>query len=245
MEHHVYQQIYDVEKVHWWFCGRRKIIEQVLKSSIPTKVDLALDIGSGTGLNSLIIKQFAHRVEGLEMSAEAIRLSALRAPELKVENGSFPETKLTKNYDLVTLFDVLEHIKDDEESLKQIKTALKPGGLVVLSVPAYPWLWSEHDKVLHHFRRYTKADLKNLVNKVGGYNIEYVSYFNTTLFFPILAFRWLRNLFHFNDHKTDDFLVPKTLNKFLEKIFLFDRVLLKRNICPFGISLILVLRKNK
>ena len=243
MEHHVYQQIFDVEKVHWWFCGRRKIIEQILKKHMSTTVDVALDIGSGTGLNSLIIGEFANKVEGLEMSPEAIRLSALRAPNLVVKEGSFPESQLEKQYDLISLFDVLEHIKDDQKSINRIGEALKPGGLAVLTIPAYPWLWSEHDKTLHHFRRYRKQDLVNLVNQAGGLKIEYMSYFNTTLFLPIIAFRGLRNLLHFNNHKTDDFLVPKTLNTLLEKIFAFDRVLLKRKWCPFGISIVMVLKK--
>ena len=188
---------------------------------------MALDSGSGTGLNSLIIGEFANKVEGLEMSPEAIRLSALRAPNLVVKEGSFPESQLEKQYDLISLFDVLEHIKDDQKSINRIGEALKPGGLAVLTIPAYPWLWSEHDKTLHHFRRYRKQDLVNLVNQAGGLKIEYMSYFNTTLFLPIIAFRGLRNLLHFNNHKTDDFLVPKTLNTLLEKIFAFDRVLLK------------------
>jgi SAM-dependent methyltransferase len=243
MEPHVYKQIFDAECIHWWFKVRRRIIERVLSRHLVAPLPAALDIGSGTGLNAMLIKKFASEVRGLEKSPEAIILSKVRYPELEVTQASFPEADLDRQYNLITLFDVLEHLSDDYRALANIKRHLSSGGKVVITVPAFQWLWSEHDNILHHFRRYTKSSLVKVIKQVDGFEIEYISYFNTTLFLPIVIFRFLRNILGFNRNKTDDFLVPKVLNRLLEKLFAFDLKLINKSLCPFGISIIAVLRK--
>ncbi len=244
MEKQVYQQIFDVEKTHWWFIGRRKIIARTIKNNVKSKVARALDIGSGTGLNSVILKEVATNVSAMDPSEEAVRLSKLRAPELQVLQGSFPYVELSERYSLITMFDVLEHIEPDVKSLKKVESLLEPGGMAVITVPAFPFLWSDHDRVLHHFRRYTKKSLVDVVKNNTGLSIVSIEYFNSFLFIPIAFFRALRKLFHILPDRADDFMVSPGLNSLLLSVFSFEGWLMQKLKYPFGISIICVLQKK-
>ena len=244
MEKQVYQQIFDVEKNHWWFRGRRKIIAATLRGHISSKVGKALDIGSGTGLNSVVLREFAHTVSGLDPSDEAVRLSQLRAPDFQVRQSSFPEVEITERFSLITMFDVLEHISDHQQAIKKVEQLLEPGGIAVLTVPAFPFLWSDHDLVLHHYRRYTKKSLRELVAGQTGLSVEYMEYFNNFLFIPISFFRLLRQLFHILPTRSDDFMVSPFINKLFFAIFSAEGKLMSKIHFPFGISIICVLKKK-
>lgn len=245
MESSVYQQIYEVEMSHWWFCGRREIITQVMGKHVPPRLVRALDIGCGTGLNAQILKKFAGSVSGLDPADEAVKFSALRSPELKVVQASFPESFPEGRFDLISMFDVLEHLKDDKKSIRQVETMLNPGGYAIITVPAFMFLWTDHDRVLHHYRRYTKKTLLELIAKETGLEPVYTSYFNTLLFLPIVGFRFLRKIFRFFPDRADDFAVPKSLNNLLRRIFNLERMLMSRFPLPFGISIICILKKSK
>ncbi len=245
MEQYVYQQIFDIEESHWWFIVRRKIISQIIANHVIQPLPKALDIGCGTGLNSRLLKKFVLQVQGLEMAKEAVRLSNLKVPDLRVLHVSFPEAEIQEKFDLVTMFDVLEHLEDDKKSIRRVEEILEPGGLAVLTVPAFKFLWTEHDHVLHHYRRYTKKSLLALIRSNTKLEVEYASYFNTLLFIPIVIFRLLRKVFRFLPGRTDDFAVPKFLNSFFKMIFALDSKLLQFFLLPFGISIICVLKKPK
>lgn len=244
MQKQVYQQIYEAEKTHWWFVGRRNIIRTALDKHIPHKVDEALDVGCGTGLNALIMKSFARKVTGLDPSGEAVRFSHMRAPDLSVIQEAFPYTELKGQYDLVTLFDVLEHIEDDSLSLQKVEKLLRPGGVAVLTVPAFPFLWSDHDKVLQHYRRYTMSTLKNVITKNTKLRIIDCNYFNTLFFLPILIFRVIRKIFHILPDRADDFMVSDTINKLCLSIFNMEGKFVQKVKYPFGVSIICVLQKS-
>jgi 2-polyprenyl-3-methyl-5-hydroxy-6-metoxy-1,4-benzoquinol methylase len=243
MDSPVYKQIYDVELNHWWFDVRRQIIEQTIGKNIKKPVTSALDIGCGTGLNAIILRKFSSTVTGLDRADEAMQFSALRMPDLKVSQAYFPETAPEGAFDLITMFDVLEHLEDDHAALRRVESMLNPGGYYVLTVPAFGFLWTEHDRVLQHFRRYTKKTLLQTVREETGLELIYFNYFNTLLFSPILGFRLLRKIFHFLPNRADDFSMPGPLNGFLKRIFTLDRWLMNYAKLPFGVSIICVFRK--
>lgn len=241
MEKQLYQEMYDIEEKHWWFHGRRKILYSVLKQAIG-KVEKILDIGCGTGFNAQWLRGLGREVYGLEMSEEAIKFARSRAPELNIIKGEFPNHKIKEKFDIITLFDVLEHFDDDGKALAAVRDLLNPGGYVILSVPAFSFLWSEHDELAHHKRRYTGRELRDKLT-AAGFEVVRLTYFNTFLFPLILVFRFLRKIFGLRAGKTDFFMAPAPLNLWLAKIFGAERFLLRYISFPFGVSLLAVVRK--
>ena len=244
MERGQYLEIYNIERNHWWFRGRRKIIESCLKSFLPNKVANALDVGCGTGFNMILLENFAEKVSGLDKSEVAIRLAKKLNPKLNLIKGSFPEFVTGQQYDIITLLDVLEHIEDDSTALKRIEELLLPGGIALITVPAFSFLWTNYDRLLHHKRRYTKKMLKKLIVSRTSLLIKKMSYFNTLMFLPILIFRALRKVFNLNKDSSDLFILPRPLNSLFEKIFSLESFILRWANFPFGVSILLVLRKS-
>jgi SAM-dependent methyltransferase len=145
-------------------------------------------------------------------------------------------------YDLIALLDVLEHVPDDRGSLVAIKERLKPGGALLLTVPINPWMWSAHDVAHHHHRRYRKHEIRTLAQDVG-YEIELLSPFNSLLFPPIAAVRFVGKLTGKDD--SDDAMPASPVNRALDLIFGLERGLIGRVPMPFGVSLVAVLRRPR
>jgi len=148
----------------------------------------------------------------------------------------------------VCAMDVIEHIDDDREAVRELLRVCKPGGLLVLTVPAYKWLWSVHDDINEHKRRYTRGELKACLSQLPV-TILRASYINTFLAPPLILYRLLRRLGRrFVDQTkattSDDFAFPALLNWLLLKIFASESIWLKHGSLPFGISLVCVARKN-
>jgi SAM-dependent methyltransferase len=144
------------------------------------------------------------------------------------------------SYDLIALLDVLEHVPDDRGSMASIMTRLKPGGALLLTVPANPWMWTAHDVAHHHHRRYRKAEIEKLV-RGAGYEIDLLSPFNSLLFPPIAAVRLLGKVTGKDD--SDDAMPGALVNKTLDTVFGLERSLIGRVPMPFGVSLVAVLRR--
>lgn len=245
MELSAYKEMSEIEQRHWWFRARRKIILSVLKKLLgDKKVATALDVGCGTGGTMKDVCEFAETVEGLEYSPEAIALARQNFPALQISEGAFPEAAPTKQYDLVTLFDVLEHVKDDSAAAVAIGRLLLPGGMALITVPATPSLWSEHDVQLHHQRRYTNKGLRALFETQKDLEILNLSYYNSLLFVPIYLFRQLKNLIKAKDGQGDNFLPAAPVNTLLEAIFSFERHWLPKSVMPFGVSLMCIVKKK-
>lgn len=246
MDSIIYRQIYERERDHWWFQGRRAVINTVLGRCISGKVADALDIGCGTGFNAELLKEYAHTVYGLDPSNQACEFVRLTGAAVVLLKGEFPLYQDVRKYHLVSLFDVLEHIQDDGEALKKVQDLLHPGGVAVLTVPALPLLWSEHDVLAHHRRRYTKQTLTDAISSHTNLEIERISYFNFFLFFPILLFRKIKRYMRSPDREdsSDIFEVPRFLNSLLLKTFLMESYALRHINFPVGVSLICVARKS-
>ena len=238
MERVVYQQMAELDDRHWWYRARRRIIADLIRRAARPPADAqVLEIGCGTGHNLAMLAGFGH-VEGLELDAEARAISEKRLGR-KVMSSPLPELSEVpdRHYDLIGAFDVIEHIGDDRAALASIAAKLKPGGRFVMTVPAHQWMWSAHDAVNHHKRRYSKAGLKALISG-SPMKLDKVGYFNSLLFPLAVAQRAASKLRGRED--ADVKLPPAPLNVALEKIFEAERYLVGRLPLPPGLSLFAV-----
>jgi SAM-dependent methyltransferase len=243
MENKLYQELCDLEERHWWFVGRRRIIFDLINREIPEVLSRALDIGCGTGFNAELLRSRAKEVWGLEASGEMAEEAGKRAPGVVVVEGVFPEARIGLQFNLITLFDVLEHLEDDRAALEKIHSLLEPGGYAVFTVPAFSFLWSEHDDLAHHKRRYAMPELNRLLD-AAGFSIQRLTYFNTFLFAPIWLLRRARRIAEFRRGSSDFFIAPSAINRILASFFGAERFFLRRMDFPFGVSLFAVARKK-
>lgn len=162
--------------------------------------------------------------------------------EFSLKQGTLPAGSFDYKhpFDLVVAFDVIEHVNEDLESLKRLRSLLKADGIMVLTVPAFPFLWSHHDEIHHHCRRYTRAQLDTIMRK-AGFEVEYLSYYNSLLFPFVAGVRIIKNLLGIRDNY-DDSITPPGLNSALHKIFSAERYWIGKFSIPFGISLLAVAR---
>jgi SAM-dependent methyltransferase len=238
MERVVYQQMAELDDRHWWYRARRKIIADLIRREArPPKSAAILEIGCGTGHNLAMLAGFGH-VEGLELDDEARELSERRLGR-KVLSSPLPELRdvADRHYDLIGAFDVIEHIDDDKAALTSIAAKLKPGGKFVMTVPAHQWMWTAHDVVNHHKRRYSKSTLRQLVQG-SPLKLERIGYFNSLLFPLAIAERATSKLRGKSD--ADVKLPSAVLNAALEKVFAAERYLVGRLPLPPGLSLFAV-----
>lgn len=243
MRHEVYLQMREVEDRHWWFTARRRILRRVISSlSLPDQARV-LDVGCGTGGNLKLLSRFG-QVSAMEMDdtarnlAQARNIADVRAGKLPDEIP-FPG----RHFDLIVLLDVLEHIDDDAGSLIALKSILAPNGHVVLTVPAFPFLWSRHDDIHHHRRRYRAAGLRRVIQSVG-LDVVHMTYYNMWLFPAIAMARLAQRLLPVGG-KESELKVPASLsNKLLETLFSSERFLVTRARLPLGVSLLAVLKAS-
>lgn len=238
-----YQKMYDIEDKYWWFIGRRKLLSSVFKSyNIDKQRDLLFDLGCGTGLNLMSFSNQCRTV-GADRSFTALGFCRQRNVQgvFQCEAGSIPLK--SDSVDVVTALDVLEHLQEDTEALKEIHRALKPGGLFIATVPAYGFLWSEHDEALHHFRRYTAREMRVKLSATG-FELERTTYYISFLFAPILLFRLWQNLFNVSHHPSVSYIMPpRWVNAFFIWLLDVEAQIMKFINLPFGISIISIARK--
>lgn len=238
MERVVYQQMAELDDRHWWYKARRKIIADLIRRecNVPPGAQI-LELGCGTGHNLAMLSDFGH-VEGLELDDEARALSEKRLGR-KVMSSPLPELAdvQDRHYDLIGAFDVIEHIEDDSAALASVATKLKPTGKFIMTVPAHQWMWSAHDVVNHHKRRYSRGSLKRLIEG-SPLKLDRVGYFNSLLFPLAVAERAASKLRRKED--ADVKLPSAPLNAALEKIFETERYLVGRLPLPPGLSLFAV-----
>jgi len=242
MSPEAYLEMAETEAEHWWFKGRRDVLLAVLRQlGLPAGARV-LEVGSGTGGNLPMLEQFGC-VHGLEMDATARMLTDRKTGgRFDIRAGRCPDEIPFQNqrFDLICFFDCLEHIADDIGSLQQMRKLLAPGGAIVLTVPAYQWLWSSHDVFLHHHRRYSRASLERCA-RAAGYTVERASYFNTLLFPVAVAARWLDKLTR-RARSSGDAVPPRAVNSLLYRILRSESRWLPERSLPYGMSLLAVLK---
>lgn len=196
MDKGFYQLYYDFERSHWWFLARAEILKTYIHSNIyngyPLKI---LNVGSATGASSEWLSEFGE-VSSIEYNEGCINFLSGKGFKLPVEQGSILNLPYGKNtFDLVCGFDVIEHVEDDKSAVNEMIRVCNNGGVVLTTVPAYMNLWSQHDEINHHYRRYIQGQLCELFKLSKCGHIVFSSYFNSRLYYPIFIARKISNLF--------------------------------------------------
>lgn len=240
-----YLEMAETEHTHWWFAGRRAVVTGLLsRLSLPPDARI-IEIGCGTGGNLDMLSAFG-RVSALEMSDVARNIATTRTNgRFQIHAGSAPDDLpvLGEKFDLICLIDVLEHIEDDIGTLAVLRGMLAEGGRIMITVPAYRWLWSRHDEFLHHKRRYTAAELKSKAALVG-LSATRISYYNTLLF-PVAALMRLQDRLFKREIASGTSVPPRLINALFRRIFSGERYLLNAVSLPFGVSLFAILAASE
>ncbi len=244
MDPNAYTEMAETESRHWWFVARRKIISAQIASFGLGPEARIFEVGCGTGGNLRMLKAFGS-VSAMEMNADAISIARSKADNsVEIRQGFCPENIPFggEKFDLICMFDVLEHVEQDEETLEVLRGFLAPGGRLLLTVPAYQWLWGAHDQFLHHKRRYSRKELVSKIRQ-AGLELERVSFFNTLLF-PLAALVRIKERFWNGGAAHGKDIPVPFVNSLLEAVFSFERHLLSWVNFPFGVSLMTVARRG-
>lgn len=240
MDPEAYLQMEAVERDHWWFQGRRAITSHVIsKMDLPEK-PLILEAGCGTGGNLEMLSRIG-TTYAFEMNEVAVNIALKNAHGAEVHRGWIPDAVPFPDqlFDLICMFDVLEHVADDVQAIEKLSQKLAPGGYFFLTVPALPILWSEHDVELHHHRRYIRRQLIEVVER-AGLEVSWVSYFNFTLLPVALASRLYARMR--GVRPAGDQVPPALINRLLTKIFSVEKYVLFPQRLPIGVSLAAIAR---
>ncbi|CAN5866784.1 class I SAM-dependent methyltransferase [soil metagenome] len=237
MAPHLLRQHFELEERHWWFVARRKILLSVLERDLTRKIGLdILDAGCGGGATMESLRRYG-KVLGMEFAEEAVTYNRARGRDV-VEGSIEVMPFVDESFDLALALDVVEHVPDDARALSELYRVLRPGGSVLVTVPALDLLWSVHDEANGHYRRYTIAELQERVES-AGFEVGRLTYFNTLLFPAILAARKLNQ----RRDGSDVGEVPEHLNSLLAGIFSSEARLLARLSFPVGVSAMCFARK--
>jgi SAM-dependent methyltransferase len=247
VEERYYSEYYEVEDRHWWFVGRRRIFERVLDRRLgpaPGRRRRILDVGCGTGTMLHHLARYGD-AEGVDADARAVALCHRRGLE-RVRQAELPLPWGDGTFDLVTALDVLEHADDDTALLRELRRVTRPGGMVMVSVPAFRWLWGPQDEISHHRRRYTARELERRVRD-SRLELCHLSYFNTLLFPPIAAVRLLRPHRAGSRELRSDFELtrPGRLNDLLGRVFGAEARAVERLRLPVGVSILALARRGE
>ncbi|HNP18966.1 MAG TPA: class I SAM-dependent methyltransferase [Fulvivirga sp.] len=244
MDKGYYKDYYVLERNHWWFMARLKILKSQVESVYGKQRDLKiLNVGIATGATTQMLSEFGD-VTSVEYDEECC---AFVKEELRIDviHGSITDLPFDSNtFDLVTAFDVIEHVEDDKKGVEEMMRVCNSNGHIFVTVPALMSLWSDHDVINHHFRRYKKKELIDLFKKSGS--IIFVSYFNSLLFLPIYLARKISNLFGSKKVESDFSKFKLGLaNNIMKQVFLIENGFLKKKInFPIGVSLLLFWKNN-
>lgn len=245
MESDLYKEMFETEEHHWWFAARREIVlEMIHRYSDDDNGLRILDLGCGCGYTLLFLSGHYKDVIGLDNSDDALQFCRVRG--IKAMKGSLPDDVPFEkgSFDVILLMDVLEHVENDRGTVAAAAELLKPGGIIVATVPAHRFMWTRRDDFHHHLRRYSKAEGEKLFD-APSLSRKLLSFYNTILFLPMLANRLAGKILNLDKEGPDIWMPAKPLNFLLEKIFAGERHLLGRIPMITGASLIAVYEKKK
>lgn len=237
MEVQYEQTTFAVEENHWWYRGRRSVIAEFAEKAVNKSTASILDVGCGSGRNMQLLSQYGS-VSGVDPSPAAVKAAQARGlSQTQVATATqLPHSE--KTFDLITAFDVIEHIDNDVEALQEFRRVGTSTGRLLVTVPAYQWLWSSHDEVNFHIRRYNKKQLQKAL-ALAGWNIDTVTYFNTFLF-PFAILQRLLDRARQSEPQPDAALkIPRrNINRLFESVLCSEAKLIHQNTSfPFGLSL--------
>jgi SAM-dependent methyltransferase len=236
VEQWVYRELYELEDRHWWFRNRRRLVWGLLgRVGVPPSPRI-LDAGCGTGRNLIEFGPLGE-AEGVDFSDEAVAFCHERGlhgvRKARLEELPFPE----RRFDLILATDVIEHLDDDRRALSELRRVAAPGARLIVTVPAYNWLWSRHDESHHHRRRYTMRRLRERVT-VTGWEPRASSYYYATLLPAVAAVRAVRKLPARGNGRSDLALTPAGLDRVMELPGRVEAALIERGFAlPAGVSI--------
>ena len=237
---------WEVEEFHWWFVIRRRLLRSILSSLIPSRLSVdgsAVDIGCGAGPNLKVFKSLGFHGVGVDQSQYALHLAS-RKLEIPLIAGNLNNLPFrSESVGLIVATDVLEHLENDAEGLREIYRALKKKGILILTVPAFRFLWGAQDVLTGHKRRYSMNDILNRLRQ-EGFEITRSTYFNFFLFFPILLARRLIYLLGLSVESENKINSP-FINFLLKEIFSMEVPLLRFCSFPFGVSILCIAEKGR
>ena len=242
MDRIVYDRMAELDGRHWWYRARRDILADLIARKIRLPQDARiLEVGCGTGHNLEMLQRFGS-ADGIEIDPAAREFAEQRLGR-PIGSAPLPEVAGVEDgaYDLVALLDVLEHVEEDRAALESLAKKLKAGGKILITVPAHPWMWSAHDEVNHHKRRYTRKTLRAAI-EAAGLQVELLSWFNSLLFPLAAASRVAGRLTGSKD--SGDKLPPKPVNSLFETVFRWERYALGRLPLPPGVSLVAIVSRR-
>jgi len=241
VEDEIYQQLYDLEDGHWWFRGRRAVLWALMRRAGLPQGPRVLDAGCGTGRN---LAEFGAlgTARGVDPSPQAIEFCRRRGLSGVTEAGIEALPFEDAAFDLILATDVLEHVERDDLAAAELRRVAAPGAVLVVTVPAYRWLWSQHDDSHHHLRRYTAGALRGRLAG-AGWRPVLLTYFNSLLLPPIALVRTLARRRAPRDGRTDYQLTGGLLNRALELPLRAEAALIARGVrFPAGVSIGMVCR---
>jgi SAM-dependent methyltransferase len=233
----LFDELVSLEDEHWWLVGRRRLLVALVEQEcarLGGHVHRLVDVGSGTGRVLRDLGPLADEAVGVEAEEVPLRISRERGLDVRdasVEQLPFADATV----DLLSAFDVLEHIADDVGAAAEFKRVLRPGAVAVVSVPAYGWLWGGHDAIHGHHRRYTRRTLEAAL-VAAGLHVTRAGYFNTLLF-PAASGLRLAGRLSRRPARSDLRPVPRRLNALLLHILLSERKRVLAGGFPIGLSL--------
>jgi ubiquinone/menaquinone biosynthesis C-methylase UbiE len=246
MKAEYYSEYYHLERENWWFMARKEILRDQIIKLFPGKNDLRiLNVGAAFGASTIMLQEFG-KTDSIEYNKDCCDF-VNENYKLNFIHGSITELPFDDNeFDLVCAFDVVEHVENDRLAIQELHRVCKPGGYTFTTVPAFKYLWSEHDVINEHVRRYTMKNYLQLFDQQKA-KIYFKSYFNFFLFFPVAIYRLInslikkRNAISKSDHSK---ITNNTISKILYGIFRSETNFLKRGIrFPVGISIMIISRK--
>lgn len=234
MDSHEIQKMYELEETHYWFKAKKEmIIDLYHKYCHP---GLMLDVGCGTGAISKALKRFT-KVVSCDFSDESVKYSRIRNPDIEVVRGDAQSMSFKSNkFDSIVSTDLVEHVKDDNAAIKEFHRVLKKDGKLILTVPAFQFLWAKDDVMLGHYRRYTKSQIRNLLER-HGFNVNFLNYWNFILFPAAIIYKSINKSSSVNK-------VNPLLNSLVHAVLRFDTKLVQLLKVPFGVSIVAVATKK-
>ena len=241
MQSHHYPILYQVEDTHWWYVGRRRIIQSLVeKISTTLKTQRILDVGCGTGANLKMLAAYG-KAEGVDISPQAVDFCHERGLD-SVKLGAIEQLPYENDsFELVTALDVIEHLDDDIAGLREMRRVLRPDGRILIFVPAFMFLWGVQDDVSNHRRRYTLPRLLKAVEE-AGFAVEWSSYANISFFLPVLVVRSVMRWLGLRAD-TEYGINISLMNGPFSSLFAAERLVFKHGRLPFGVSAVCIARR--
>lgn len=236
-------QTHELEDGHWWYRGRRRILERLMRSLALAPDAQILDAGCGSGRNMVDFARLGS-VTGVEISDASVERARMRGVGEVLQCSITSMPFADDHFDVAVCLDVIEHIEDEQGALRELHRVVRPGGSLLITVPAYQWLWSEHDEINHHQRRYTRKTLSTAAAAAGWETVR-TTYFNTLLLPIAIVWRRLARRSHIEGPASDLQRMPERLNLLLEwPLRVEASVIAGGGRIPAGLSLATVFRKG-